>query len=168
MVVAVPLYRLLPLFRQSGRKEGRNCSVEFRIRLFRYRNLSQCPESEANVVASQTLLVYAPFAQRLNGECRSSPCIQMQSGSLVVVGGCRTVVFRQYVVSRGRPAPLDQACQSLVVCFLRSIDDRPSGLVDVVALERRWPSFWSRRRCFRSVLDSAKLEVLRRCAQSYP
>jgi len=85
-------------------------------------------------VASQTLLVYAPFAQRLNGECRSSPCIQMQSGSLVVVDGCRTVVFRQYVVSRGRPAPLDQACQSLVVCFFRIIDDRPSGLVDVVAL----------------------------------
>ena len=85
----------------------------------------------------------------------------MQSGSLVVVDGCRTVVFLQYVVSRGRPAPLDQACQSLVVCFLRSIDDRPSGLVDVVALERRWPSFWSRRRCFRRVVDSTKLEVLR-------
>jgi hypothetical protein len=61
----------------------------------------------------------------------------MQSGSLVVVDGCRTVVFRRYVVSRGRPAPLDQDCQSLVVYFLRSIDDRPSGLVDVVALERR-------------------------------
>jgi len=57
----------------------------------------------------------------------------MQSGSLVVVDGCRTVVFRQYVVSRGRPAPLDQACQSLVVCFL-CIDDPPCGLVDVVAL----------------------------------
>jgi hypothetical protein len=54
--------------------------------------------------------------------------------SLVVVDGCRTVVFRRYFVSRGRPAPLDQACQLLVVCFLRSIDDRPSGLVDVVAL----------------------------------
>ncbi len=45
------------------------------------------------------------------------------------------------------PAPLVQACQSLVVFFLRSIDDGPSGLVDVfVALWRRWPSLWSCQR----------------------
>ena len=32
------------------------------------------------------------------------------------------------------PDPLVQACQSFVVCFLRSIDDRSRGLVDVVSL----------------------------------
>ena len=38
------------------------------------------------------------------------------------------------------PAPLVQTCQSLVVCLLHSIDDRPRGLVDAVfVLCRRWP-----------------------------
>ena len=32
------------------------------------------------------------------------------------------------------PTPLVQACQSLVVCSLGSIDDLPFGLVDVVCL----------------------------------
>ena len=51
-------------------------------------------------VASQTLVVYAPSAQRLNRGCSSSPCSQMQSGWVFSMDGCRTVVFRRYVTSR--------------------------------------------------------------------
>ena len=43
-------------------------------------------------VSSQTLVVYAPFAQRMNPERRSSLCIQMQSGWLLLVDGWRTDV----------------------------------------------------------------------------
>ena len=50
---------------------------------------------------------------------------------LFVVDGRRAVVFRRYVASRGRPAPVAQACQSLAVCCFCSIDDRSCGLVDV-------------------------------------
>jgi len=51
-------------------------------------------------VASQTLVVYAPSAQRLHRSCSSSPCSQMQSGWVFSMDGCRTVVFRRYVASR--------------------------------------------------------------------
>jgi hypothetical protein len=45
-------------------------------------------------------VVYAPFEQRLNCECTSSPCSQMQSGCLFLMDGCRTLVLRRYVTSR--------------------------------------------------------------------
>ena len=70
MVVVLPLYRFLPLNR--GRKEGRKKMWNLEAFLEPF----QCPEREASVVASQTLLVYAPFAQRLNGECSSPLYIQ--------------------------------------------------------------------------------------------
>jgi hypothetical protein len=38
---------------------------------------TKCPEREAMSVASKTLVVYAPYAQRLNSRCRSSLCSQM-------------------------------------------------------------------------------------------
>jgi hypothetical protein len=102
--------------------------------------------------SSQTLLVYAPFAQRLNGECSSPPCIQMQSGWLVVVDGCRTVVFRRYVASRVCRSSHSLhwfklvyhlsstfSVVSMIVLLVLSMlslpcgfDDLPSGLVDVV------------------------------------
>ena len=44
-------------------------------------------------------MVYAPFAQRMNPERRSSLCIQMQSGWLLLMDGCRTDVLRRYVPS---------------------------------------------------------------------
>ena len=95
---------------------------------------------------------YAPFAQRLNGECSSSLCIQMQSGWLVVVDGRRTVVFRRYVASRVCRSShslhwfklvnhLSSAFSvvSMTVLLVLSmlsltcvVDDLPSGLVDVV------------------------------------
>ena len=51
-------------------------------------------------VFSQTLVVYVPSVQRLNRECSSSPCSQMQAGWVFSMDGCRTVVFRRYVTSR--------------------------------------------------------------------
>ena len=72
MVVALPLYRFLPLF-GNRRKEGRKKMWNLEAFLEPF----QCPEREASVVASQTLLVYAPFEQRLNGECSSPLCIQL-------------------------------------------------------------------------------------------
>ena len=59
------------------------------------------PEREAMVVASETLVVYAPFAQWLNVECSSSFYSQMQSGWLLLMDGycsCRTDGFRRYLV----------------------------------------------------------------------
>ena len=55
-------------------------------------------ERETMVVASKMLVVYVPFAQRLNVECSSSLCSQMQSGWLLLMDGCRTDVFRRYLV----------------------------------------------------------------------
>ena len=63
--------------------------------------------------------------------------MQMQPDWLVVVDDRRTVVFRRYVASRGRPAPLAQACRSLVVCFTHSIDDRRDLVDAVFAVWRR-------------------------------
>ena len=51
------------------------------------------------VVASKTFVVYAPFEQRLNVECSSLLCSQMQSGWLFLMDGFRTDVFRRYVPS---------------------------------------------------------------------
>ena len=50
-------------------------------------------------VASQTIVVYAPYVQRLNVECSSSLYSQMQSVWLLLTDDCRTVVFRRYVPS---------------------------------------------------------------------
>ena len=61
---------------------------------------------------------------------------------LFVVDGRRAVVFRRYVASRGGPAPVAQACQSLVVCCFCSIDDRSCGLVDVFCCLVTWMTFF--------------------------
>ena len=57
--------------------------------------------------------------------------------SVVLSGWLQAGCFRRYVASEAwlvfAPTPLVQACQSLVVCPFRSIDDLPFGLVDVVA-----------------------------------
>ena len=50
-------------------------------------------------IASQMLVVYAPYAQRLNVECSSSLYSQMQSDWLLLTDDSRTVVFRRYVPS---------------------------------------------------------------------
>ena len=58
--------------------------------------------------------------------------------SVVLSGWLQDGCFRRYVASEAwlvfAPTLLVQACQSLVVCSLRSIDDLPFGLVDVVCL----------------------------------
>jgi hypothetical protein len=56
-------------------------------------------ERETMVVAPQTLVVYAPFVQRLNVECSSSLYSQMECGWLLLMDACRTDVFRRHVPS---------------------------------------------------------------------
>ena len=75
MVVAFALVPFAPpLSAIAAKKEEKKCGIS-RLFLSLFNVLT--PEREASVVASQTLLVYAPFAQRLNGECSSSLCIQL-------------------------------------------------------------------------------------------
>ena len=87
-----------------------------------------------------------------SGGNSSPPCNQMQSGWLVVVDGCRTVVFRRYVASRVCRSSHSLhwfkfvyhlsstfSVVSMIVLLVLSmlslpcgVDDLPSGLVDVV------------------------------------
>jgi hypothetical protein len=106
-VGVLSLYLCLPLLTYSSQRRKKKKMWNLKA----FPKPFQCPEREASVVASKTLLVYVLFAQRLNGECSSSLYMKMQPDWLVVVDGRRTVVFRRYVASRGGPAPLAQACR---------------------------------------------------------
>ena len=101
------------------------------------------------VVASKTLVVYAPFAQWLNVECSSSLCSQMQSGCLLLMDGCRTDVFRRYVPSGVRWSP-HQLHWSKLVNRLSSVSCTVSMTVLLVLSMLSLPcvvnDFWSCRR----------------------
>ena len=72
---------------------------------------------------------------RLTSRCNLTVCFW-----LMVSGGCIPSVRTQWSVLVFAPPPLVQSCQSLVVWFVHSIDDRLCGLVDTVfALWLRWP-----------------------------
>ncbi len=104
------------------------------------------------VVTSKTLVVYTPdFAQRLNVECSSSLCIQMQSGWLLLMDGCRTDVFRRYVPSGVSWSPhqfhwskivnrLSSASSTVSMTFLVvwSMLSLPCGVDDLWSCRRRF------------------------------
>ena len=87
------------------------------------------------LVASQTLVVYAPFAQRMNPERRSSLCIKMQSGWLLLMDVCRTDGLRRYVPSE--------------VCSRRTHFTGPSlsMVCRLLTPQYRCPPSWSCRCC---------------------
>jgi len=87
------------------------------------------------LVASQTLVVYAPYAQRMNPERRSSLCIKMQSGWLLLMDVCRTDGLRRYVPSE--------------VCSRRTHFTGPSLSIACRLLSPRYrcPPLWSCRCC---------------------
>ena len=101
-------------------------------------------------VASQTLVVYAPYAQRLNVECSSSLCSQMQSGGLLLMYGCRTDVFRRYVNSGVCWSPhqlhwstlvnhlsSDSSTVSMTILVVLSMLSLPCGVDDRWSCRRR-------------------------------
>ena len=114
-------------FRYQSTNSGSNCKQLV--------NFTKCPEREAMSVASKTLVVYAPYAQRLNSRCRSSLCSQMQSGRLLLTDECRTVL---------------SVCTMPVRCFcLRTSSTGPSLPIAcrLLSLQYRYPPSWSCRCC---------------------
>jgi hypothetical protein len=125
-------------------------------------------------VASKTLVVYAPYAQRLNSRCRSSLCSQMQSGRLLLTDECRTILpvctlpvrcFYLHTSSTGPSLSSVFFAVSMSTVVVLSMLPLPCvvdglGLVDVyVCLElcgvsclRRCPHFSLRSAHFRLVL----------------
>ncbi len=130
----------LPLLR-NHRKQGRKkCGIpvpkyKFWIQLQAIGELHEMSEREAMSVASKTLVVYAPYAQRLNSRCRSSLYSQMQSGRLLLTDKCRTVL---------------SVCTMPVRCFcLRNSSTVPSLPIAcrLLSLQYRYPPSWSCRSC---------------------
>jgi hypothetical protein len=98
-------------------------------------NFTKCPEREAMSVASKTLVVYAPYVQRLNSRCRSSLFRQMKSDRLLLTDECRTVL---------------SVCTMPVRCFcLLTSSTGPSLPIAcrLLSLQYRYPPSWSCRCC---------------------
>ena len=128
-----------PVSAPPGNKEGKKCGIrkflwnfpmsweEIDVSLLLRRSWSTLPLSSSWTVDA---------VLRLEDRCNLVGCSQMDGCRTVSSVGTWTV---ECVVLA--PDPLVQVCQSLVVWFTHSIDDRPLGLlVDVVfSLCRRWP-----------------------------
>ena len=123
-------------------------SVVWALVYVQIRNRERNLRGKQCLVASQTLVVYAPFEQRMNPERRSSLCIQMQSGWLLLMDGCRTDVCRRYVSSEVHSRRTHFTGPSLsIACRLLSP-------------QYRCPPSWSCRYCLCLVASMTGLVLL--------